>query len=161
MPDQDPPIIGIILGAAVREGAQPSQALRRRIEHGARLFHEGRVTQLICSGGVGKMTPSEAVVMQRVLVDLGVPDTAILLEDHSHSTLENLTNSRTLLPKSAEVIVISENYHLPRAVLCARRLGLAAKGSGPGIKGTSFARLTAAVLRELPAYAYYALRPMP
>ena len=157
----DAPVYGIILGAAVKPGAEPSDALRRRILHGAALFHAGEVERLICSGGIGKMPPSEASVMRRVLIENGVPDGVITLEDGSHSTLENLTLSRAILPKGATVCVISEKYHLPRAVLCARRLGLHARGSGPSIKDTSPARLAFACLREIPALALYALRPMP
>lgn len=155
------PVYGIILGAAVKPGAEPSDALRRRILHGAKLYHEGAVARLICSGGIGKMPPSEASVMRRVLVDHGVPDAAILLEDGSHSTLENLTLSLRFLPEGAQVLVISERYHLPRAVLCARRLGITARGSGPSMADTRPLRLAYACLRELPALALYALRPMP
>ncbi|MGH1367013.1 MAG: YdcF family protein [Maritimibacter sp.] len=154
-------VVGIILGAAVREGGVPSGALKRRIDHGAKLYHEGRVNVLIASGGLGHFGPSEAEVMRRILVENGVPNEVISLEDTSRTTLENLTNSLPLVAEGARVLVISETYHLPRAVLFARRLGMPAGGSGPGLRGSRPMRLVLACLREVPALVLYALRPLP
>ncbi len=146
---------GIILGAAVwRDG--PSPTLRRRTLHAAGLYHSGEVNQLIACGGLGRYPPTEADVMAKLLQDTGVPDAAILREDRSTNTAENLRNAAAML-SSREVVIISDGYHLPRACLMARRVGLSPRGSAVRPPLQSMRKRAAAIAREVPAYIAYAL----
>ena len=150
----------IILGAAVWPGGKPSPTLRRRVLHGVALFKSGQVSQLICSGGLGQHPPSEAEVMRQICLSEGVPEEAILLEDRSRTTLENLTLAMDLLaaPDTSRVLVVTDSYHKWRALMVARHLGLAARISCPRQSGTSWHRVLKSWLREIPALAYYAWR---
>jgi len=146
----------IILGAAVWADG-PSPTLLRRTRHGATLYHAGTVQHIIASGGMGKHPPTEAAMMREILLAEGVPDAAITLEDTSTTTAENLRNAAGLVRGDA-VVIVSDAYHLPRARLMARRLGLRAKGSAPPLRGARMGQLIKSSLREIPAYVLYWLR---
>lgn len=150
----------IILGAAVWPGGTPSPTLRRRVLHGVALFKAGQVSQLICSGGLGLHPPSEAEVMRQICLSEGLPEEAILLEDRSRTTLENLTNAKDLLaaPGTTKIVIVTDSYHKWRALMVARHLGLLARASCPRQRGTAWHRVLKAWLRELPALAYYCWR---
>ncbi|WP_420413136.1 YdcF family protein [Roseibium sp.] len=149
----------VILGAAVWEGGRPSPSLLRRINHAAELYYKGVAPLIIGSGGLGKHAPSEADVMARELITLGVPASAILPENRSHTTLENSVLSARILrqQKAHKVLVVSDRYHLPRALLCFRSLGFAAIGSGPDKTNVKTPRhkWLYSYLREFAAYPWY------
>lgn len=158
MPDTLP--TAIILGAAVWPGGVASPALRLRAEHGARLYLQGRVGTIVASGGLGLHPPSEASVMRDICLEMGVPDSAIILEGRSINTAQNLAFSQALLPApAAPVLIVTDLYHLPRARLVARRLGIQATGSWPMLKGRNPLTLLKNTIREIPAYLWYLLRP--
>ena len=79
------------------------------------------------------------------------------LEDRSTTTAENLRNALPLL-RERDVVIVSDWYHLPRACLVARRLGMQARGSGPGWAGARPGQQIKSALREIPAYVVYWLR---
>ncbi len=107
----------VVLGARVLPGGVASGPLRARTERAVALFHEGRAPRLIFSGGVGENPPSEAEVMRRIARTLGVPDSACLLEEQSHSTYDNARFTAALLRERglSKAIVVSDPYHLFRA----------------------------------------------
>jgi uncharacterized SAM-binding protein YcdF (DUF218 family) len=81
---------------------------------------------------LGGNPPTEAEVMRRLATSAGVPASAMILEDQSHSTDESLANAKALMNarglKSA--IIVSDPFHLLRAEIIARDLGIEAYGSG-------------------------------
>lgn len=152
----------VVLGAAVWEGERPSPSLRRRAAHAAKLYHSGRAGLVVGSGGLGRHPPSEAEMIRRLLTEAGVPATAILCEDRSSTTLENVLFSARLLKARGigRVIVVSDKYHLPRATMCFRALGFSASGSGPdrADTGTPLRKWIFYYLRELVALPWYAMK---
>jgi uncharacterized SAM-binding protein YcdF (DUF218 family) len=118
---QPPPAPGdvlVILGARVRKDGSPSAALRARVEHGARLFQQGGVRALVLTGGaMGGGPHSEAAVMRRLLLEAGLPEAVLTLEDQSRDTDENARFARTLLEALAprEVTVVTDGFHAFRA----------------------------------------------
>ncbi len=136
-PDAAPGAV-VVLGCRV-EGDTPSQALQRRIDTAADYLLGHPEVPVVVSGGKGAGEQvSEAEAMRRGLVDRGVAEDRILLEDRSTSTLENLTNSAEILDEhglGSRVVVVTEGYHLHRALEIADRVGLDADGlaaSSPG-----------------------------
>src|SRR3954470_7529970 len=79
----------VVLGARVLRGGVPSGALRARVEKAVELYLQGYAPKIIFSGGVGHNAPSEAQVARELAVSLGVPESACVLEEQSHSTEEN------------------------------------------------------------------------
>jgi uncharacterized SAM-binding protein YcdF (DUF218 family) len=122
----------IVLGSAVYPGGRASPSLYARTQHAIALYQQGYATHLILSGGMGGNPPSEAEVMRRLAVSAGVPADALVLEDTSHSTEENLANSKKLMDARGwrSAIVVSDPFHLLRAEIIARDLGIEAYGSG-------------------------------
>jgi uncharacterized SAM-binding protein YcdF (DUF218 family) len=93
-------------------------------EHGARLFLRGLAPLMVCSGNVGRLTAgrfekSEAATFADAAVRLGVPRPAILIEDASTNTGENIDRSRALLASAgvhpARVILVQKPYMERRA----------------------------------------------
>ncbi|MDX8351680.1 YdcF family protein [Cognatiyoonia sp. IB215182] len=119
----------ILLGAAVWPNG-PSPTLRRRSAHAATLWHAERAAQIIACGGFGAHPPSEAAAMRDLLIAAGVPESAIVLEDQSTTTLENIQNALPLLP-GKEVIIVTDRYHAKRALMVARHFGLQATADCP------------------------------
>ena len=126
---QDRPAI-VILGAAVWPGGRPSPTLARRIARGAAEAARLPDALVIGSGGLGRVPPAEAHVIARELVVLGIAAERILTEAGSTSTLENARHSIALMRAHGvrRALVVSDAWHLPRAVLTFRRLGVTASG---------------------------------
>jgi uncharacterized SAM-binding protein YcdF (DUF218 family) len=148
----------VVLGAAVGEDGRPSPALARRIAEGRRLWAAGRGEAVIGSGGLGRWPPSEARAIRDALVAAGVPADAALMEDRSRSTFENARFSIALMRRRGlgRALVVSDGYHLPRAVMTFQLLGMPAQGAAPpgrgGGRGWTRLRLR---LREVPALPLY------
>lgn len=95
--------------------------------------------------------------MARLLRKAGVAEDAIVIEDRSTNTAENIRFAERLLRAEGirEVVIVSDAYHLPRACLIARRLGLRAKGSAPPWTGARLGPQLRGWLREGPNYLAY------
>ncbi len=122
----------IVLGSAVWQGEQPSPSLDARIEHAIALYRAGYAPALILCGGLGGYPPTEAEMMRRIAVTAGVPAAALLLDEKSHSTEENLANAKALMDARGwhSALIVSDPFHLLRAETMARDLGIDAYGSG-------------------------------
>lgn len=160
MTDADERPVAVVLGAAVWPGGVASPTLRRRAEEAARLWLEGQVRLVVGCGGVGRHGPSEAEVIQAICVGLGVPAAAVLVESRSTTTEQNLMYARPLLTAAGggRIVIVTDRYHLPRARLVARRLGLDAGGAWPHVPGPLTARRVWLWLREGGAYLGYAVQ---
>ncbi len=121
----------IVLGCSVWPNEQPSPALAARTQHALVLYRAGYASHLIFTGGVGQYAPAEAEVMRRLAIAAGIPADAMLLEDKSHSTIENLANAKQLMQARGwhTAVIVSDPFHLLRAETIARDLGMEAFGS--------------------------------
>ncbi len=110
----------IVLGAKVN-GTQPSGALRNRIDMASEYMHKNPETLVIASGGQGPDEGiSEAECIRRGLVQRGIDESRILMEDKSTSTLENLTFSLNLLGDETPTIgLVTNNFHVYRSMKIA------------------------------------------
>jgi uncharacterized SAM-binding protein YcdF (DUF218 family) len=115
----------------------PGPALTRRTRHAAALYAAGRAGTVVATGGPAGAHPTEARVMRDLLVATGVPATAVIEEDRARNTLENALFSVDILRARGfgPAIVVTDRYHLPRALMLFRLLGWPATGSGPARGG--------------------------
>ena len=125
----------MIFGAAVRADGSPSMTLLRRVQAAA-VFGRTLPAQPIYvpTGGIGRHGASEASVMARLLVELGVPKTRILLEESGTDTLSSVCAVAALLRARGHrgpVYAATSAYHLARCVLLLRLAGLPARPSRP------------------------------
>lgn len=118
----------IVLGAAAW-GEKPSPVFRERINHALTLYQNERVEKLIFTGGTPKSGYStEGAVARRFALRQGVPPQDILFETTSKDTYQNLANARWLMRKNGlkTVIIVSDPYHMARAMAMAEDLGIRA-----------------------------------
>ena len=99
-----------------------------RIWQAARLYRAGAAPKIIVSGGSfveqqGGPATTEAEAMRRFLLDLGVPNDAIVSEGKALNTIENIANVRDIV-KGGRVAIITSAYHVPRAAKLASKGGL-------------------------------------
>lgn len=114
----------IVLGAQVRTDG-PSVVLRFRLEKATEYLKENPETKCIVSGGQGSNEPkSEARAMADYLIEHGIAEDRILLEDKSTNTSQNLQFSKKLLPENVSVGIVTNNFHVKRALYLAKRFGL-------------------------------------
>jgi uncharacterized SAM-binding protein YcdF (DUF218 family) len=117
----------VVLGAAQWNG-RPSPVLQARLDRAIALYHEGFAPYLVLTGGSWPDdAPSEAAVGRDYALAQGVPSEAILLEDQSHTTVENLHGAQTVLTttQSLNILLVSDPFHMARARWIARDLGFA------------------------------------
>jgi len=105
----------IVAGAGVLASGEPSRPLAARVDLAARLYRERRAPLIIMTGGIGAHPPAEASVAARRARELGVPDSAIVLESRSTSTEENAAFARAILGHDARVLVVTDRFHVFRA----------------------------------------------
>ena len=113
----------IVLGAHVRESG-PSKALALRLDKALEYAFDHPSSILIVSGGQGSNEPcTESSAMKKYLTDRGVPENRVLEENRSTNTRENLIFSKELLPGDVSVGIISNGFHICRALHLAETLG--------------------------------------
>lgn len=114
----------IVLGAGVI-GTTPSRPLRLRIQTAYEYMMENPDTILIASGGKGwDEKISEAECIRNTLVEMGLPESRILLEDKSRDTIENIENSYELIAdKESNVGIVTNGFHIWRSVSIAKSQG--------------------------------------
>jgi uncharacterized SAM-binding protein YcdF (DUF218 family) len=116
----------LVLGFALDSAGRPRPPLLGRVAHAAELYRQGHVQRLVVSGGVPRGGHTEAQVMRELLRAAGVPDSRIILEGRSRTTLENFACSRPILERirARKVLLVTDGSHMPRALLLAHRHGL-------------------------------------
>ncbi len=127
----------IILGAQVRPTGEPSVQLQWRLDKGAEAWEAHAVPIVVC-GAQGKDEPMpEAVAMKRYLADRQIPEDMIYTDDTSTNTNQNLRNAGEILkalPDVRRVLIVTSDYHVPRAMALARDMGFQACGLGAPCK---------------------------
>ncbi len=117
----------IVLGCNIYApdgGASP--CMRARAGHAADLYNRRLAPWIIASGGPTEDGPTESAVLTQVLEDAGVPAAAIIGEDKSLNTIQNIHNSQAIMQQQGwrSAILVTEPFHINRATLIARDSGL-------------------------------------
>lgn len=120
--------VAVVFGAGVR-GDRPTRILRERIEAAAELYRLGRVDKLLMTGDNSSPDYDEVTAMRRYAEGLGVPAADITLDYAGFSTYESCYRLRPIFGVERAVLV-TQRYHLPRAVYTCRALGVEAVGLG-------------------------------
>ena len=120
----------LILGAKVRPDGSMSHALRFRCDRAYEAWQAGAAKIIIGCGGVCDGPASEASVIRAYLLEKGVPDEYIVMEDQSVNTWENLINARKIMDARGmgKALLVTSDYHLTRALWMAKKQGLNAVG---------------------------------
>ncbi len=106
--------IGIILGAAVWRKNAPSSILRHRIEKAIELYRKGKIRKIQVTGSNAPGEMSEAFVSKKFLLHHGIPRKAILFENRTHSTIEQIRFIKEKFGEEKRIAIISDPFHLER-----------------------------------------------
>ena len=125
----------IVLGAQVKADGTLSLQLQYRMELALEEYNKKPQTIVVC-GAKGQDEPdAEAHFMRDYLVAHGVPEQDILMDDTSFNTRQNIDHAREMLGEDVKkVLIVTSDYHLPRAMALAEDAGFEVSGVGSPIK---------------------------
>ncbi|RCV58148.1 SanA/YdcF family protein [Marinitenerispora sediminis] len=120
--------VAIVLGAAVWESG-PCPLLARRLDIAAELYRAGRVRAILVSGDNRERSRFETDSMTDYLVAHGVPEAAVVADPAGYRTWDTCARARDVYGVTAATVV-TQSFHLPRAVTLCRAVGIDAVGVG-------------------------------
>ncbi|HUR97868.1 MAG TPA: ElyC/SanA/YdcF family protein [Pyrinomonadaceae bacterium] len=110
--------IAIVLGARIENDGSPSNTLYDRVLTGVELYKAGKTGKLLLSGG-----NNEPAVMKKVAVELGVPETDIVVDDLGTRTYESCIRAKQVFGIE-KTIIVTQDYHLPRSLYLCQSMGV-------------------------------------
>jgi len=125
--DIGPADCALVPGALVYGDGRLSWVLRDRVDYAIELYKAGKVKKLLLTGDHGQKDYDEVNAMKDYAAAQGVPEDDIFLDHAGFSTYESMYRARDVF-RASRVIVVTQAFHLSRAVYDARRLGLDAEG---------------------------------
>ena len=117
----------IILGCGVKFNGQPSMMLADRLERGIDLYKHGVAPKIIMSGDHGQIEYDEVNTMKQFAIDKNIPSEDIFMDHAGFSTYESMYRAKEIF-KAQSVVIVSQEYHLYRAIYIAEKLGIEAYG---------------------------------
>lgn len=139
--------VALVLGAGLRTDGSPSLYLERRLDIASQLFDAGKVRAILVSGDNSTVYHDEPTAMRDWLVDHGVPTSAIVLDHAGLDTHDSCVRAYEVFGVR-HAIVITQDYHLPRALFSCAHAGIEVTGTGASSEGGTVSQYR---LRELPA----------
>jgi SanA protein len=134
----------LVLGASVVHG-KPSPILEERAHEAVELYRTDRVDKILVTGDNGSLSHDEVTPVRKYLIDAGIPAGDIFLDHAGFDTYSSMYRARDVFGAQS-LIVVTQDFHLPRALWIARSLGIDAYGIAPA--GGGQAR---DYVREIPA----------
>ena len=152
----------LVLGARVWDNGQPSGILKDRILTGVELYQSGASDRLLMSGDHGQEDYDEVNAMKDYAVELGVAPEVIFMDHAGFSTYESLYRARDIF-QTRTLIIVSQQYHLYRALYVARALGLTAYGVSADLGDyAGMPRFEAReILARMKDFVYAIFQPLP
>ena len=117
----------LVLGAGIRTDGSPSPMLQDRLNTGIALYQNGAAPKLLMSGDHGREDYNEVQTMKDITLEQGVPSEDVFMDHAGFSTYDSLYRARDVF-QARKVIIVTQKYHLYRALYIARSLGLDAWG---------------------------------
>ena len=118
----------IILGAGIWED-KPSPMLEDRLLEGIKLYQNGVSDKIIMSGDHGRREYDEVNIMKNYAIEKGIPSENIFMDHAGFSTYESIYRAKDIF-EAKKVVIVTQEYHLYRALYIANQLGLEAYGVG-------------------------------
>lgn len=117
----------LVLGARVWDSGKPSGILEDRLITGIAVFESGASDRLLMSGDHGQADYDEVNAMKTYAMDAGIPSGSVFMDHAGFSTYESLYRARDIFAVKT-VVIVTQRYHLYRALYIAERMGLTAYG---------------------------------
>ncbi len=136
--------VGMVFGAGLAPGGEPSPLLAERLETALTLWRAGNVQRLLLTGNAGAHH-DEIRAMRHYLLLAGVPEQALVEDAEGTSTFDSCWRARSLFGVE-DALLITQRFHLPRALFLAAHAGIRARGV---VAGGRLHWTSVAVWREL------------
>lgn len=141
--------VAVVFGAGLRRDGKPSDVLRDRLTVAAELYATGKVKRILVSGDNRFENYNEPQAMHDALVeDFRVHPGAIAVDYAGRRTYDTCARAQSIWGVE-DAILVSQKYHLPRAIWTCERLGIRSVGVSASLQ--SYVKETSFVLREVPA----------
>jgi SanA protein len=140
----------LVFGAGLYRDGSPSAVLRDRVQTAVELFNAGKVEKILMSGDNSTLSYNEPGAMKKYAVQLGVPEEAIVLDYAGRRTYDSCYRARAIFGVN-EVLLVTQDYHLPRALYICNALGLKAIGISADRRNYRLGTYIYWRLREIPA----------
>ncbi|MDO8189395.1 ElyC/SanA/YdcF family protein [Conexibacter sp. JD483] len=126
--------VALVLGAQVTRDGRMSTMLADRVRVAAELYRAGKVDKVLASGDHGRPEYDEVNAMRTALIAQGVPPRDVFTDHAGFDTWDSAVRAREVFDVSS-ALVVTQGFHLPRAVWLARRAGLEATGVAADLTG--------------------------
>lgn len=117
----------LVLGARVHSNGRLSLMLEDRVLTGYDLYRMGKAEKILISGDHGQTSYDEVNSIRKYLLKLNVPPKDIFMDHAGFDTYDSLYRAKAIF-KVKRMIIVTQRFHLPRAMFIARRMGLNATG---------------------------------
>lgn len=119
----------LVLGASVVRG-KPSPVLEERAHTAVGLYMMGKVSKILVTGDNGALTHDEVTPVRKYLTNAGIPPEDIFLDHAGFDTYSSMYRARDVFLADS-ITIVTQDFHMPRAIFVARQLGLTAYGVVP------------------------------
>ena len=117
----------MVLGAGLRRDGKPSAMLADRLRVGIDVYNAGAAEKLLMSGDHGRTHYDEVNAMKAFALEYGIPSPDIFMDHAGFSTYESMYRARDIF-QVKKIVIVTQHYHLYRAIYNARQMGLEAYG---------------------------------
>jgi len=126
---EDAPIkpVAIVFGAGLTRDGRPTRVLRDRVETAVNLYYAGKVEKLLMSGDNRFVDYNEPQAMKDYALNLGVPEDAVVMDYAGQRTYDTCYRAKEIF-QVEEAILVTQGFHLPRALYTCNQLGVNATG---------------------------------
>ena len=117
----------IVLGCKVRDDGGLSDMLHDRLKRSLELYDAGASAKILMSGDHGTSAYNEVGAMKNFAVENGVPSENVFMDHAGFSTYETMYRAKEVF-QAKKVVIVTQEYHLYRAIYIAEQLGMEAYG---------------------------------
>jgi SanA protein len=157
--------VAIVFGAGLQWDGSPTAVLRDRVAVAARLYFDGKVEKLLLSGDNSTLYYNEPGAMQQYGLELGIPEEDMVLDYAGRRTYDTCYRAHEIFGVQ-EAILVTQGFHLPRALYTCNRLGVSSVGVPADLRPYLRRARLYWSLREIPAtlvalWEVHLARPLP
>lgn len=123
----------IVLGAGVKDDGTPSDILVDRLKTALEVYKAGASRKFLLTGDHGRKEYNEVRAMKNYVKEQNVDESKIFMDHAGFSTYESMYRARDIF-KVKKAVIVTNEYHLPRALYIARKMGIEAYGISSDIR---------------------------
>ena len=136
----------LVLGCGIHADGSPTDMLHDRLQRGVELYELGAAPKLLMTGDHGRESYDEVDTMKQFAVDAGIASDDVFMDHAGFSTYESMYRAKEVF-QAKKIIIVTQEYHLYRAIYIAESLGLEAYGVSSDYR--AYSGQTAMDLREM------------